>query len=164
MRFSEIIEKQPENKSNLYVSRRLLNFDEVTEWAAKQGFAKTIGRKMHATIAYSRVAVDWSKVLPLLDDLTIRGGDRQMDAFGDENDVAVLKFASEDFLKRWQEFLDIGCSWDYPDYSSHITITYDGTGIDISKIEPYYGLLVFGPEVFTPLKENWKEDNPETET
>jgi hypothetical protein len=48
-----------------------------------------------------------------------------------------------------------GASWDYEEYQPHVTITYNGGGIDLHAIEPYRGRLVFGPEIFEEINENW---------
>ena len=40
-------------------------------------------------------------------------------------------------------------------FQPHITLTYDGARADLSKVEAYQGKLVFGPEVFEPIDEEW---------
>jgi hypothetical protein len=41
-----------------------------------------------------------------------------------------------------------GASHDFDEYQPHVTITYEGSDLDLSKVEPYRGELVFGPEIF----------------
>ena len=50
-----------------------------------------------------------------------------------------------------------GASWDWPDYQPHISITRNLDGIDPTKIAPYTGEIVFGPEQFEEVKPNAME-------
>jgi 2'-5' RNA ligase len=152
----KMIEK--ESMKTLYVSRPLKNAEVLMDWAAKQGFKKTIEEdQFHVTIAFSREKIDWDKLEPQTEIMTVAGGKRLVEPLGDEGAV-VLKFKSTFLPKRWQEIKDAGASWDYEGYTPHVTITYKGTDIDLSKVEPYTGELVFGQEVFTELDENWSAD------
>lgn len=143
-------------KKTLYVNRPLLNVDEFVSWAKNAGFKNTLKEKdFHATIAFSKKAVNWDVFHPQNNKITISGGKRTVSPLGDEGAV-VLKFESTELYKRWKEFLTGGCSWDYDSYQPHVSITYDGSSIDLKKIEPYNGKLIFGPEVFKEVDLNWK--------
>lgn len=149
----------------LYVNRPVVNAAELIAWAKGQGFETTLpADEMHVTIAYSRSPVDWMacgeswsgdpkgqvKITP--------GGPRQLAAFGPQGDAAVLLFASNDLSWRHSQLEDAGCSWDWPDFSPHITISFSAVGLDLSTLKPYQGEIVLGPESFEPLVENWKDD------
>jgi hypothetical protein len=143
----------------LYVNRPLLNAKEVIVWAKKQGFGTTLKPDdMHVTIAYSKTAVDWDK-LPKATESKIHCKSsikRKVLPLGDKGAV-VLKFQSQELHDRWQELCNLGCSWDYPTYQSHTTITYEGKGIDLNRVVPYVGPLEFGPEEWAPLDDNWED-------
>jgi hypothetical protein len=144
----------------LYVHRKLLNAADMRNWAAKQGFKSTLPPSdMHVTVCFSRDPVrrDGPKVAPV----TITGGRRAMDKFGD---AIVLKFSSDSLGRRHQQFRDAGASWDHDDYQPHVTISYDGGGVNLRKIEPYRGPLRFGCEHFGPIKEDWKDNVAEKRT
>jgi hypothetical protein len=49
----------------------------------------------------------------------------------------------------------LGAKSEYPIYKPHITITYNGAGIDIKKIKPFTGPLLFGHEIFEEIKEKF---------
>ena len=66
--------------------------------------------------------------------------------------TAVLMFASSLLSWRHEEIIRIGASHDFPDYQPHISLTK--AAVDLSKVEPYRGKIVLGPEVFEPLKED----------
>ena len=138
----------------LYVSRPLINSDDLRSWAASQGFASTVD-DMHVTIAFSKQPVDWQKFAPQRDRLMIRGGERRVEALGDKGAV-VLRFAARRLQRRWQEFCDGGASWDFPSYQAHVTVTYQGQH-DLKTIEPYQGDLIFGPEKFAVVDEDWND-------
>jgi hypothetical protein len=135
-----------------------LNADNVIAWAKANGFETTLlPSDMHVTVAFSKVKVDWSKVSPRQDEVVVNGGQRQLDVFGiDDKKATVLRFESPELIERWKEFNAAGASWDWPDYKPHVTISYNG--IDNSEFEEAYGgELRFGPEVFAPVNEDWKD-------
>lgn len=138
----------------LYVRRNVTNAASIIRWATSQGFETTLpAGDMHVTIAFSRKAVDWFKVgESWASELKIAaGGARQMEQFGE---ATVLLFTASDLRWRHQQMIDSGASWDHPDYQPHITISYGFKG-DLSKVEPYQGEIVLGPELFSEVKEDW---------
>lgn len=140
--------------STLYVSRKLLNHKELTEWAKSAGFSSVIeGEDLHVTVAFSRNPVDWRDILPSSTGIQIAGGYREMELLN--GGAKVLKFQSQLLQDRWKYFIDKGCTWDFPSYKCHVTISYDDS-IDISHILPYNGTLVFGPEIFKQVDLDWK--------
>ena len=71
----------------------------------------------------------------------------------------VLHIESPELVARWNEARNIGASWDHKeDYSPHVTLNYDAGNIDFSKIEPFQGDLIFGPEIHEPLNESRAEE------
>lgn len=144
----------------LYVSRKLLNADEFIAWAKGQGFETTLDAgDLHVTVAFSREAVDWMKVGenwtsgPDGKLTVVPGGARLVDPLGDKGAI-VLLFNSSELAWRHMAIREAGASWDWPEYQPHVTITYDGAGVDLSKVEPYRGKLVFGPEIFAEI-DDW---------
>lgn len=143
----------------LYVSRPLVNVAEFTKWAKSQGFGSVVD-DLHVTVTFSRSPVDWMAMgdnwsSDQNGNLTIEpGGARLVEPLGDKGAV-VLLFNSSALAYRHEHMRERGASWDFPTYQPHVTITYAGTDVDLSKVEPYRGKLVFGPEVFAPLDEDW---------
>src|ERR1700735_5673354 len=146
-------------EKTLYVSRSLKNADEFIKWAKDAGFETTLpAEDLHVTIAFSREPVDWDELTDSVDELTTKAGERSGAPLGDKGAV-VLKFTSKELSDRWQEFIDdFGDSWDHDGYHPHITITYDGAGGDLEKITPFTEPLVFGPERFEEVAEDWEKD------
>lgn len=146
-----------ERNEPLYVSRPLLNTDEFTAWAKDQGFATvTSPEKIHVTLVYSKEAAPWGGLGRESNKLTISGGTRKVEPLGDEGAV-VLKFPSEALQLRNKCLRKGGCSSDYRTYKPHVTITYDQGDLKLGGVEPFQGDLVFGPEIFKPLKTDWKQ-------
>lgn len=143
----------------LYVSRRLLNADQLIAWAKGAGFAVTVpANEMHVTIAHSQKPVDWTSIPESLSD-TVRayGGMRQLAALGDGSAI-VLMFESQDLRDDWAQIEAAGAEWGWPEYIPHVTITYQGTNLDLSTIKPFQGPLLFGPEIFEPIStDDWSE-------
>lgn len=143
----------------LYVNRPVLNAEDIIAWAKANGFEKTLlPDDMHVTIAFSKEPLEWPK--PMRDTtLTINVKDAHVELFGREHDCGVLQFDSEDLQERWEYFKDTGASWDWPDYSPHISITYNvPDGFDVDDIEPYSGKIVLGPEEFSEVTEGWGDN------
>jgi phage-related protein (TIGR01555 family) len=145
----------------LYVSRKLLNGAEFLAWAKAQGFETTVpADELHVTIAYSRTPVDWLKMgedwrNEANGGLVVGpGGARLVEPLGDAGAV-VLMFTSSALSWRHREMREAGASWDHEDYQPHVTITYQGAGVDLAKVEPYRGKLAFGPEIFAEVDDGW---------
>lgn len=165
----------------LYVYRKLLNGKELRQWAKKQGFHKTLKPEdFHVTITYSKDLVDWSEISPDNKPITVinwdeaekpsnskdtllsvsRENKRKMKQFGE---ASVLTFSCDYFKDRWSEFIKYGASHDFSTYQPHVTISYGFEG-DIKKIKPYTGPLVFGPEIFEEINEDYVDDVVEINT
>lgn len=142
----------------LYVHRPLLNGDEVAAWAKSQGFETTLpSDDMHVTIASSKQPFDYSELKADDAEVEVSGG-YSFDRFGVEKDSVVMKFSSDALGKRWKEFIDAGASWDWGDeYVPHLTLSYNAADVDLETIEPFDGVLKFGPEVFGEVQEDWKD-------
>jgi phage-related protein (TIGR01555 family) len=147
----------------LYVYRSVKNGRDFIDWANGQGFGKTLAADdLHVTIIYSKTPVDWvdaqaRSVYGSRPELTIESqGERTVAPLGDKGAV-VLKFESDDLQWRHSDIRErSGASHDFPSFQTHLTITYDGTDLDLSKVTPYNGPIILGPEVFQELDLDWK--------
>ena len=141
----------------LYVHRKLLNAQAVVDHYKDQGVETTLlADDMHVTITFSREPVDWMKMGQAWEaKLEVpEGGPRMMDRFGEGGAAFVLLFSSSELEWRHEAMMERGATWDHPEYQPHITISYDFDG-DADDIEPYRGKLVFGPEIFAEVNEDW---------
>jgi hypothetical protein len=143
----------------LYVKRDVLNWKEIEDWAKSQGFKTTLGKDMHVTVAYSKAKVDWMKVGEAYNwgtkDGVLRlvpGGPRVVEELGRDEKCACLLFKSLDLFWRHKDILAAGATWSWPEYQPHITISYDIEGVDLSKIKPFSGEIVLGPEIFEEVE------------
>lgn len=134
----------------LYVSRPVLNREEIQRWASEHGLGE-LQPNLHVTIAASRQQIDWMKLggedWNQKPDGTIEippGGVRIVEPLG--NRTAVLLFTSSSLSWRHQQILNAGASWDHADYQPHISLT--GDPVNLSSVEPYRGIIRLGPERF----------------
>jgi len=143
---------------SLYVSRALLNADELQAWMTEQGLGE-LQPAPHVTILYSKVPVDWMKMGSSWADakgdnsgelIVNAGGPRLVEPLGDRG--AVLMFSNSDICWRHEEMVREGASHDYPDYIPHVSLT--GREVALDGVRPYTGKLVFGPEVFAEIRED----------
>jgi hypothetical protein len=82
-------------RRTLYVSRPLLNADDLVAWAKAQGFGKALtADDMHVTVAFSRAEVDWDDLQADAAPVTVVGGKRAVKPLGDKGAV-VLRFDSD---------------------------------------------------------------------
>jgi hypothetical protein len=153
------------NKETLYVHRDVVNGDDIIDWAKSQGLKTMLDpSELHVTICYSNEEFDWSEIDEETDELVVPATDeddsRKIEMFGKDKNVLVIQFHSDDLLKRHEYFCDQGASYDFDTYKSHITITYDGADLadDHKDIEPYWGEIVLGPEVFAPIKDDFSDN------
>lgn len=142
---------------SLYVSRKVVNADEIAAWAKEQGIGE-LQDDLHVTVAYSRQAFDWIKAGNAnewsnsgKDELVIpEGGPRAVEPLGGMS--AVILFASSQLSWRHESIIRAGGSYDWPEYTPHISLTK--ATIDLSKVEPYRGRIVLGPEIFEEIRED----------
>lgn len=145
----------------LYVRRDLLNADTFIAWAKQNGFPTTQQPgDLHVTLAYSRKPLDWSQIEPDPNPLTVEPSkDRSVKAIGEEGRAVVLMFTDDTLEARWRELVDLGAEWKWPGFIPHVTISWNGAGVDLSKVAPFVGALEFGPEVFRAIDEDWQSSH-----
>jgi hypothetical protein len=161
----------------LYVYRPVENHADIIAWAESQGFTSTQpGEKLHVTLAYSKTPLNWAhlhddyhlepseyarscgcEMVSRSDDNSkrrkISGGVREVKALGAEGAV-VLAFESDSLTQRWMDFKRAGAVWSFPSFTPHITITYSGKGVDLTKVLPYVGDIILGEECWEEVDEN----------
>lgn len=161
----------------LYVYRPVENAEDIIAWAKSQGFTSTQpAEKFHVTLAYSKTPLNWAhlhddyhlepseyarscgcEVVSRSDDNSkrrkISGGVREVKALGSDGAV-VLAFESDSLTNRWMDFKRAGAVWKFPSFTPHITITYDGGKVDLSKVHPYAGDIILGEECWEEVSEN----------
>ena len=132
---------------SLYVERKVLNATEVIFWCKENNIDFTIKPEdMHVTIAYSSKAVDWNDFVPDKNELRLNDRIGTIKYF---SDCLVLTFDSFFLQTRWKYFVYLGCSWDYPDYDPHVSLSYVKTTADLSM--KYIGDIILGPEIFAKV-------------
>ena len=150
----------------LYMYRSVLNAEQITEWAREQGFTSALEPDdMHITIVFSRAAFsqDLTREAEQYDgnigygNIVIRGGKRAVVPLGDKGAV-VLKVESSDLQDEHQMFRRMGASWDFQEYTPHITITYAGTDTPPAEMQPYTGDIVLGPLRAKLLNTDWDSE------
>lgn len=150
----------------LYVSRPVINADELIQWAREQGFKTTLpADQLHVTQAYSKRPLDWAALAPRTDFLVCKADDagswfRWVAKLGDDGAV-VLMFQSQVLQDRWQAFIDAGASWDYDSFMPHVTISYDAAGyLDPMNVTAFLGPLELGPERYDAISDDPEVSRP----
>jgi putative serine protease XkdF len=138
---------------SLYVCRRVANADDIVAWAKSQGFVTAIDpADMHVTIAHSKAELKWPP--PRSTNIILHAGSpgRSIERF--DAGAVVLHFDSKLLASRHAELREQGASHDFPEYKPHVTISYNvPDDFDLTKVKPYDGEIVFGPEQLDTVKD-----------
>lgn len=143
---------QDSTPRSVYVYRQVKNAGQIIQWANSQGL-KNIepADELHVTVMHSRTEVDWMKIGDTYEDeITITGGPRIVEVFGDQ--CLVLSFSSRSLKWRHEDMRRMGCEFDYEEYQPHITIAKGPQLRALADIEPYLGKIILGPEFFEEVK------------
>ena len=145
---------------SLYVSRPLLNGEEVRDWyrgKLPRSLRQVPADDMHVTVAYSLQPLVWPEpdmAAPLV--VSERAG-RHVKSLGD---AVVLRFEAPALERRWRELRSAGATWEHDGYQPHVSLAYLADGEeapDVSGVPPFPGSLSFGPEIFAPVDKDWKD-------
>lgn len=145
----------------MYVRRNVTNADEIIKWYKDQGVPEVYAASsLHVTIVYSKKPVDWMRMgQPWEAQIEVpAGGPRLHELFGDQEDVLVLLFKSNELDWRNARAVDIGASNDHGEYQSHISLSLKGQDVDLKALEPWQGPIVLGPETYgeVDLDVDWR--------
>ena len=142
-------------KRSIYICRKVLNTDELRAWARAQGFQTcTPEQEMHVTVAFDHKKHDW-RDLPLDASPTVAVIDPDERAVSLFKNAVVLEIYSQELTTRWAELHQSALNWKYPDYRPHVTITFNAPeGMDVSRIEPFDGVIHLGPEITSEVMWN----------
>ena len=152
MKINEIISKNDKDTKSLqdqglYVS---VDFDSKTKdrlekFMEEHRIPNRISRdKLHSTVVYSR---KWIPFRPKAVDIQVNPRTYEWKMFGDEEEVLVLAFRSPELHNRWKQARNLGATWDYDDYSPHVTLSYDAKGFDFSSLPlPKFPLRIIKEE------------------
>jgi phage-related protein (TIGR01555 family) len=147
---------------SLYVSRRVVNAEDILAHYAAQGIeGLEPAAELHVTVIYSETAIDWMLISPDWSSsergqLQLPpGGPRQTDLLGPLGDVLVLLFVDDHLAWRHQHMLDKGAASKWAEYQPHITIAKGRSpDLDTDAITPWQGPIILGPEIFKEIDPN----------
>ena len=138
-----------------YVSMRVKNSEEFSEWFKSQGIDVVPTEELHTTIAFSRKPFT---IVPSANEITVTPSQlKSIEPLGDDGAI-VLKMECEELQNRFNDCMEAGATYDYDDYIPHITITYNVEGLDLSNISKPNFPIVLHKETVEALNLNWKED------
>jgi hypothetical protein len=140
-------------KRSIYISRKVLNINEIKDWLKQQGLTSCLAEEMHVTVAFDHKKHDW-RDLPIAEGLNevdvVNPDERSVELF--RNGAVVLEIYSTPLHARWGELVQAGLHWKFQDYRPHITLTYTiPEGMDLSRVEPFDGVIKLGPEIATQV-------------
>ena len=157
----------------LYMSRPVINAEDICQWAAEQGFSQClVPDDMHVTVVFSRTPFSrrftdiaegkngsyYDEPYEYEDEynrIVVKGGKRSVVPLGDKGAI-VLKFEDPGLSMDHQQFREMGASWDHDVFQPHLSITYQGEGMDLSSVQPYTGEIILGAPVWRLLSDDWR--------
>lgn len=108
--------------------------------------------KFHVTVLFSRKHID----VPVVD-TTFSASVIRVECWktGDGKSAVVAKLDCKGLVSRHEDLISIGGTHDYPDYSPHVTLSYD------DKVSPMFvsGELKLVDEYIEPLDLEWIKNN-----
>lgn len=143
------------NEKGTYVAVKVLNCVELAEHFNKSGLNVIQPNHLHCTILYSEKSfqhvIDESIIEVKPEELEMR-----LSTLGDN--CIVLKLNNQELTKRHLKALEEGGVHGYTTYQAHITLRYDDTDLDLSKlVKPNFPILL-GNEYDEPLDLDWKKN------
>jgi len=128
------------------------------------------GSKMHTTLLYSRNHLPDYKAAgeydtPMVGKPTVFNvWDSQEDDDGNKSRCLVLEYECSDLDKRHKELMDEhDATYDFPNYKTHITLSYDIGDRDIKDLPKFTDDLEIVSEYGEDLNLNWAKDNAKSE-
>lgn len=100
----------------------------------------------HTTIVYSRNTIDWTPAV-----LNVSAGVVGYRVFGDETRILVLELDCPTLTDRFEEAMDSGATYDFPEYIPHITLSYDIGDFNIDVLNPPTLRLIVAQEFVDDL-------------
>lgn len=133
----------------LYCSRKLLKSEEFIHWMDSNNIIDSLGSdELHLTVAYSSKSVDWDNINIDKYMLLVPRHNRKIKLFGNS---LVLTVSSSYLKDRWEYYMEHGCSWDFPEYAAHISLSYNYKTFP-TDIEPFQGDILLGPEILKDIE------------
>lgn len=154
-------------KSNIYISRKVLNYQDIVDWARSCGFKTMMPEEsLHVTVVTCKSVVDWNLITRKEPEVILvpeEEEDEETRAVHNfDGGACVLEIKVPELSKRSAALAKVGIKSRFPEYRAHITITYEKPeDMDVSEITPYRGVVILGPEILQPVSNNWKESYKE---
>lgn len=138
----------------LFVERKVINSQEIHDHFRDQGIINLIDPSLyHVTVAYSKTDVSLNNMEFDKNPLTIEPSGVNFTAIFGEYFVQLV-LSNLVLFNRFNYFKDQGCSFDWPNYRPHISISENFVG-SIDDIRPFEKDIYLGPETWSELKENF---------
>lgn len=136
----------------LYVSRHVLNADEIYKWFHLQGVNDLESpQDLHITQVYSKTDVNPDNFVFDKDNiiLTMENSKRDIEFFGEDKNILVMTCSNQMMTDRFKYFENLGCSFDYDNYTPHITLSHNESN---KNLMIYPESIILGPEIWEPLE------------
>lgn len=160
MRLHEINAKDTSKGSYAAVKFDKITIDALKAYQEENNIPSPLGAdEMHATVMFSTKYIpDFEALGPELD---WDGDFAGFDMFGDDDadKALVLKFTCSELQDRFDHIMtEYGASWDYDDFTPHITLSYDAGDVDIDSLPPFKGHITIVSEYGEDLELDWAAD------
>jgi hypothetical protein len=153
-------------KSNIYISRKVLNKQDIIDYATDCGFTSMMpADSLHVTVVYCKREVDWNIVdrdQPEMLIIESAEDESERSIHNFDGGACVLEITCPELQERNDALREQGIHSKFPDYRAHITLTYKKPKkMSVKKIKPYMGAIVLGPEIIAPASSGWQEEYKE---
>lgn len=110
---------------------------------------------LHTTVIYSTKPAK----VELYDVKNVVGTFVRFSKFGEDKNVLVMEVACKPLEKLHDYYMEkYPLSWNWPEYKPHITLSYDASTVDETKlIWPADSIIIFCAQYQEPLDLEWKK-------
>ena len=141
-------------KKTLYVSRTVINADDLIAFAKENNITDIIAKKeMHVTVAFSKTKLAHEDLDIDSEWLEFDLKKAKVEKLGD---AIVIKFDDKEssLMIRNCKSIDAWASWDHETYQPHISLSYNAEQ-DISKVGTYTGKVELWEEKAEEIKKEY---------
>ena len=167
----DLYEAKKEKKDGTYAG---VHFSEATQTALKDYISdneipKPVpGNKLHTTVLYSRKHLPDYKPQGDIEPPYVGTPDgfevwkTQPDDDGNTSNCLILKFKCPKLVDRHNALMkEHDATFDFDEYKTHVTLSYDIGDTDIKKLPPFEGKLELANEYAETLNVDWAKSNTE---
>lgn len=136
--------------------------DDLKKWMIMNQVPNPVpSDKLHTTLLYSRKRCpNYVPRGPIAPAYTAQPGNFEIWPSQDGNNCLVLTFECPELVQRHKDLMqEHGATFDYPEYKTHVTLSYNVGDLTTEDLPAYEGLVEIVEEYGEELDLDWAQNN-----